>query len=98
MKEPKYSCPYLDEVIRAAKEAAKTIESEAEIARGIHSDLREWGHEWAKKAEDFEVKLDEVTSERDKLDRENTALLNRIEELERSLAQTEAELAERILT
>ena len=98
MKEPKYSCPYLDEVIRAAKEAVKTIESEAEIARGIHSDLREWGHEWKAKAEDFEVKLDEMTSERDKLDRENITLLNQIEALETSLAQAEAELAERILT
>jgi chromosome segregation ATPase len=98
MKEPKYSCPYLDEVIRAAKEAVKTIESEAEVARGIHVDLRDWGHEWKDKAEDFEVKLDEVTSERDELDRENTTLLNRIEELERSLAQAEAELAERVST
>ena len=98
MKEPKYSCPYLDEVIQAAKEAAKTIESEAEIARGIHSDLRDWGHEWKEKAENLEAKLDEVTSERDELDREKITLLNRIEELERSLAQAEAELAERIST
>jgi len=98
MKEPKYSCAYLSEAIRTACDAAKAIETEVEIARGIHSDLREWGHEWKKKAEDFEIKLDEVTSERDELDRENTKLLNRIEELEKSLAQAEAELAERIST
>jgi hypothetical protein len=66
-----------------------------QTARGIHADLRDWGHEWKSKAEDFEVKLDKATSERDELDRENTTLLNRIEELERSLAQAEAELVER---
>jgi chromosome segregation ATPase len=93
-KEPKYSCPHLDDAISAADQAANTVRHEIEKARSIHEELREWGREWEVEARRLESKLSDVTDERDKLDQENSELRSQIEKLERALAQAEAEIIE----
>lgn len=85
MKEPEYSCPYLDSAI-----------DELEKARKIHDELRKWGHYHKEQSEQWEEECDKIKEEykeyQSQSEYEIRDLKKQIEDLELELQNKDNEI------